>query len=215
MNPGTFKGEVIAVDIGATHLRAALVSATGETGTIRREHLRDTCRTADEITRSVLLAVMSLLREEGAKQVKAIGIAAAGPLDLSRGAIVHSPNMPFDRIDLTAPVSDASGLPVHLINDCSAGALAEVRFGPLKGAADLVYITISSGIGAGVIANRKLIIGHEGNAAEVGHMCVDTTWNLPCGCGGSGHWEAYASGTGIPAFFRRWTETHPAAHTLQ
>ncbi len=208
MNTGNRNRDVIAVDIGATHLRTGRISSSGRIGPIARENLRDTCLTADDVTRSVVAAVGTLLGGQGTAPVKGIGIAAAGPLDLSSGAIVQSPNMPFERIDITGPLGDAYGLPVYLLNDCAAGALAEVRFGPFRGTANLVYITMSSGIGAGVVVGGRLLAGHRGNAAEVGHMYVDTTYRLPCGCGGRGHWEAYASGTGIPAFFRRWTETH-------
>ncbi len=213
MDTGNRSNDVIAVDIGATHLRTARIAASGRIGPITRENLRETCRTADDVTRLVMAAVGALLGEQDSAPAEAIGIAAAGPLDLSSGAIVQSPNMPFERIDITGPLGDAYGLPAYLLNDCSAGALAEVRFGPLRGTADLVYITISTGIGAGVIAGGRLVTGHRGNAAEAGHMCVDTTYHLSCGCGGRGHWEAYASGSGIPVFFRRWTETHLPGHT--
>jgi len=215
VKPGNRAGDVIAIDIGATHLRSCRVSATGTIRTIRKEEIRKTCRTADDVTRSVVLAVTSLLEEQDRHRAEAVGIAAAGPLDLSSGAIVQSPNMPFERIDITGPLGDACGLPVYLLNDCAAGAVAEVRFGPLKGTENLVYITMSSGIGAGVVAGGRLVTGHRGNAAEVGHMCVDTTYHLPCGCGGSGHWEAYASGTGIPAFFREWIKTPLPKHLLR
>jgi len=199
---------VIGVDIGATHIRSGRISPTGKTDLLKKENLRQTCRTPDDVTRSVILAARDLLREDGAQQAAAIGIAAAGPLDLSSGAIVQSPNMPFERIEISGPLRETFDLPVYLLNDCAAGALAEVVFGPLKGTDELVYITMSSGIGAGVIAGGRLIAGSNGNAAEVGHMCVDSTYALPCGCGGNGHWEAYASGTAIPAFFRRWREMH-------
>ena len=208
MNTRNRGSTVIAVDIGATHLRSCRISPTGEAHLLKKENLRQTCRTPDDITRSVILAARELLGKEGSRQAAAIGIAAAGPLDLSSGTIVQSPNMPFENIEITGPLRDTFGLPVHLLNDCAAGALAEVAFGPLKGTDELVYITMSSGIGAGVIAGGRLITGTTGNAGEVGHMCVDSTYALPCGCGGSGHWEAYASGTGIPAFFRRWREMH-------
>jgi glucokinase len=215
VNTGNRNRDVIAADIGATHLRTSRMSASGRVGPITRENLRDICLTAEDVTHSVVAAVKALLEGDDTAPAEAIGIAVAGPLDLSSGTIVQSPNMPFERIDITGPLMDACGLPVYLLNDCAAGALAEVVFGPLRGTADLVYITMSSGIGAGVVAGGKLLTGHRGNAAEVGHTYVDTTYQLPCGCGGNGHWEAYASGTGIATFFRRWTETHLPDHTRQ
>ncbi|MCQ2355718.1 MAG: ROK family protein, partial [Methanocorpusculum sp.] len=77
-------------------------------------------------------------------------------------------------------------------------------YGGADSAHTVVYLTISTGIGAGVIANGSLLTGTDGNAGEVGHIIVDTSYDVRCGCGGLGHWEAYASGTGIPKFFHAW-----------
>jgi len=83
--------------------------------------------------------------------------------------------------------------------------LGEKYFGAGKKYSTLVYITMSSGIGGGAIVNNCLLLGKDGNAAEIGHMHVDSEYNLKCSCGkGLGHWEAYASGNNIPKFFRAW-----------
>jgi len=95
---------------------------------------------------------------------------------------------------------------VRLANDCHAGVLGEVVFGAAAGCRDLVYITFSTGIGGGVVSSGRLVLGRDGNAAEIGHFHVDNTWNLPCGCGATGHWEGYASGRFLPRFFSRWCE---------
>ena len=63
---------------------------------------------------------------------------------------------------------------------------------------------MSTGIGSGVISKGEILQGADGNAGEVGHFVVDTKYNIPCGCGGFGHWEAYASGSGMPRFFAEW-----------
>jgi glucokinase len=73
----------------------------------------------------------------------------------------------------------------------------------------VVYLTFSTGIGAGIISDGHLLSGAGGNAGEVGHLFVDSQYRLPCGCGGYGHWEAYASGTGIPNFFRAFCDQPP------
>jgi glucokinase len=90
------------------------------------------------------------------------------------------------------------------MNDCPAGALGEMYFGDGRGCRDFVYITISTGIGAGVVTGGKILLGRNGNAGEIGHFHVDTTYNATCGCGHPGHWEAYASGRHLPEFFSRW-----------
>jgi glucokinase len=100
-------------------------------------------------------------------------------------------------------------MPVSLLNDCNAAVLGEQAYGAGRGKQNIVYITISTGIGAGVVAGGALLLGRGGNAAEVGHFIVDTAYNLPCLCGkGKGHWERYASGAGMPVFFRHWAHEH-------
>jgi glucokinase len=100
------------------------------------------------------------------------------------------------------------GLPVILANDCHAGIIGEATYGDAQGIANAVYLTLSTGIGAGVLAGDRLLFGREGNAAEVGHFAVDTTYRIRCGCGHEGHWEGYASGRHLPGFFARWCEVH-------
>jgi glucokinase len=112
------------------------------------------------------------------------------------------------------PLGAEFGVPVRLANDCHAGVLGEAVFGAGTGCRDQVYITLSTGIGAGVVSRGRIILGRDGNAAEIGHFHVDSTWNLTCGCGGTGHWEGYASGRFLPRFFARWCELagHPAGN---
>ncbi len=98
------------------------------------------------------------------------------------------------------PLEKKLGVPVYVINDAEAAAWGEKIFGAGKDVENLVYLTISTGIGAGVIVDGRLILGKDGNAHEVGHMVIDVSDGLPCNCGGRGHWEAYASGSNIPRY---------------
>jgi len=118
--------------------------------------------------------------------------------------VINPPNISLPEIPLVAPLVKEFGIPVRLINDCPAGALGELYFGDGKGCRDFVYITISTGIGGGVVAGGKILLGRNGNAAEIGHFHVDTLYNVTCGCGYPGHWEAYASGRHLPEFFSHW-----------
>jgi glucokinase len=86
--------------------------------------------------------------------------------------------------------------------------LGEKEFGLGKGLSNLVYITLSTGIGGGAIVDGKLLIGKDGNAVEIGHMVIDKEGKLLCGCGKPGHWEAYCSGANIPRFVRLWFKSH-------
>ncbi len=207
-NPITCKMDtemhVAAVDLGATQLRAGIVDENGEITAFSRNKVANITN-AGEIQLMISDMVLDLSEMTGISP-KAIGISTAGPVDLKIGSVVGSPNMKCERIFLSGPLQERFKVPVKMMTDCKAGVLGEYYFGGAKDAATLVYLTFSTGIGAGVLERGKLLCGSTGNASEVGHLLVDTSWNMACGCGGTGHWEAYASGTGIPNFFRAWSE---------
>jgi len=140
-------------------------------------------------------------------RISCIGIGSAGPLDLKKGAIVHSPHLGFDRIPLLHPLEKEFKVPVCLVNDCVAAVVAEKLFGQGKKFANLVYVTMSSGIGGGVFVDNHLLRGKDGNAHEVGHNVIDHTRRLLCGCGKRGHWEAYCGGDNIPNLIRLQLES--------
>jgi len=120
--------------------------------------------------------------------IRAAGIGSIGPLDLAEGIIDNPANLPdtIDRIPLTGPVSKLiDSDDVYLHNDTTAGVIGE-RFFSDRNPDDMVYLTISSGIGAGVCVDGNVLTGWDGNAGEVGHMQLDPTGFMPCGCG----WKA-------------------------
>jgi glucokinase len=197
---------VVAVDLGATTTRVALV---GSGGKILRRAITSTPASGDSpetITRHLAGFIRGVLPAGQGSAPEAIGISVAGPIDHGRGAVVRPPNLPFREIPLAGPLGEEFGIPVRLANDCHAGVLGEVVFGAGAGCRNLVYITLSTGIGGGVVCDGRLVLGRDGNAAEIGHLHVDSAYNLPCGCGGTGHWEGYASGRFLPRFFARWCE---------
>lgn len=194
---------VIAVDLGATHLRAARIARDGR---IERGVVGDTPGegwSGEVVTRAIASAVAAVL---AGGHARAIGVASAGPLDLATGSIVGSPNMAFKTVPLVGPLAERFGLPVALVNDCRAGALGERWCGAGRGTENMVYVTFSTGIGGGAVVNGRLLLGRDGNAGEIGHLYVDSTYQIPCGCGNAGHWEGYASGSGMPRFFAAWSE---------
>lgn len=127
--------------------------------------------------------------------IETVAVAAAGPMDREKG-VFYPPNFAdqgLDEVQIVEPLENYGE--VKMINDCSSAVLGEYYYGDHQ-TENLVYITISSGIGAGVILNGNLIEAWEGNFAEVGHMKVGE--DLTCGCGREGHWEAYCSGNNLP-----------------
>lgn len=194
----------IAVDLGATNMRAGLVREDGQILSLLIAPTPPHPEDADVILRSLESLIARAVSATGMPPVAGMGISTAGPVDLQKGAVVNPPNIPLPFIPLAEPLGERFGLPVRFMNDCHAGARGEAAFGCGRGVENFVYLTISTGIGAGVYEQGRLLFGEDGNFAEVGHFVVETTWNLPCGCGGTGHWEGCGSGRFIPAFFLEW-----------
>ena len=141
-------------------------------------------------------------------------LASPGPLDLKRGLIAHTANLPYRDVPIIASLRELLGIEAYLVNDANAAALGEREWGAAKGRSNIFYLTISTGIGGGAIVDGRLLLGKEGNAAEVGHITIDSLGRLTCGCGSRGHWEAYCSGTGIPTLMRLiWEELGEAERT--
>ena len=189
---------VIAVDLGGTQLRAALCTPDG---TIHQRVSKKTrARRGPE---AVLERIGQTIEqiwpqlEQGRAPVRAIGISAPGPLDPFKGVVLSSPNLPgWDNLPLRDIVSGRFEVPVCVGNDANLAALGEHRFGAGRGYDDMIYMTISTGIGGGIIAGGRLFLGHKGLAGEIGHTVLQP--NGPqCGCGNRGCLEALASGTAI------------------
>ncbi len=196
----------IAVDLGGTNLRAALVDSDATILVHTATSTPATGPSGRVITAAIIARIEALLETAEGREVAAIGVASAGPLDLGRGWVTNSPNIAFPVVEITGPLRERFGLPVALINDARAGILGECWAGAARGSEDAVYVTLSTGIGGGVVANGHLLLGMSGNAGEIGHILVDTRYNLTCGCGYRGHWEGYASAKYVPRFFAAWRE---------
>ena len=199
----------VGVDLGATNLRAAV--ADGE-GTILATARDATPRgpTGIAVTEAVLDAVRTACANAGIEpdQVRAAGIGSIGPLDLAAGTVEEPANLPdgLGTIPLVGPIEKlVDSQRVYLHNDTNAGCIGE-RFYSDRNPDDMVYLTISSGIGAGVSVDGRVLSGWDGNAGEVGHMVVDPQGRRTCGCGRDGHWEAYCSGNNIPKYARMLAE---------
>ena len=187
---------VLAIDIGGTNIRTAVVSDKYQI--IAKEK----CLTlADEGPQSViermLSAVDHLLGNVSLSQLHSISIAAAGAINVEEGVVTLSPNLPgWHDVPLRDIVAKKYGINTFLINDANAAALGEHRFGAGRGINNLIYLTVSTGIGGGIIIDNRLYSGECGGAGEIGHMTIDV--NGPrCSCGNIGCLERLASGTAM------------------
>lgn len=193
-------GVILAFDVGGTKLAAAVVD--GE-GVVLASFRRPTPRSDWRAAVTELIAAGRAALERVAGNPVAGGIACGGPLDLARELVLSPPNLPgWDEVPLVDIMEAEFGVPMMMDNDANAAALALRRWGPWAGVDDLVYLTVSSGIGSGIISGGQLLRGSAGNGAEAGHMPV--RWSgRRCECGQRGCLEAYSSGTSIA---RRATE---------
>ncbi len=189
---------LLAIDIGGTKLALGVAepeafAATGALLRMAKEPIPP-----PGTPEPVIARVIELAREllAGARPA-AIGISIGGPLDHLTGTVVNFPHLPeWKGVELCRILSEALGAPARLDNDANLGALAEHRWGAGRGLDDMVYITVSTGIGGGVIVGGRLLHGVGSAAGEIGHITVQTDGPL-CACGNPGCLERMASGTNI------------------
>ncbi|WP_150274457.1 ROK family protein [Paenibacillus tepidiphilus] len=188
----------IGIDIGGTKTALGLVSSGGQVLS-KTSLTTDLSLTPSDMVYKIAAAAKQLLSGSGLQEsdLQGIGIGAPGPLNTKLGQIAEPPNL---RSWWNFPVVEAFKrhfqAPIVLENDATAAALAEKWLGAAKAADHFVYITISTGIGAGIYSHGRLITGATGNAGDIGHMVIDAGGPL-CGCGQRGCFEYIASGTAI------------------
>ncbi|QKY21470.1 ROK family protein [Halolamina sp. CBA1230] len=197
-----------AVDLGASNVKAVIGDSDGTVVSRagrRTPHGPD----GDAVVDAMVAATQEALSDADvtAEEIVRCGVGSIGPLDKAAGELGRSANLGpnVDRVPLADPLADLLDADVTVVNDANAGVIGE-RFYADRSPDDMAYLTISSGIGAGVAVDGRVLSGWDGNAAEVGHFTVDAG-GLTCGCGADGHWEAYCSGTNIPQHARYVHET--------
>jgi glucokinase len=187
----------LGFDLGGTQLRAALA----ENGKIVRKAATDTDTPGGP--EAILKQIKAIAREvcegEALSSVSGVGIASPGPINTDTGTIDHIPSMPgWMSFPLRQRMQELFGVPVFLENDAIAAAYGEWKQGAGRGLKHMVYVTVSTGIGGGVIVDGRLLHGRRGMAAHIGHIHLSMT-GPRCSCGGTGCFEVYASGTALGA----------------
>jgi glucokinase len=220
---------VIGIDIGGTKVAIGIVDEFGSV------HAQTRIPTnliipPSEMIEQIVQSIHLLFEESGLhlEQVMGIGIGAPGPVDAQNGMITCPPNLPnWIQVPIVAELEATFGVPVRLENDASAAALAEKWVGAAQDNGNFVYMTISTGIGAGLYLDGRLITGSRGNAGDIGHMVIDPTKGT-CPCGQKGCFEWLASGTAIARrgseimgaelttkeVFDLYKEKHPKIYTM-
>lgn len=192
---------VLAADFGGTHLRAAVVDENGRI-LARDERPTPAEATAASVTAEIVSLLRSVAPGPGAAP-SAVCIATAGLVDADAGRVILAPNIPgFRNLPLTEPVAAALGMPAFIENDASAAALGEFRFGAGRGLRHLLHATLGTGIGGGLVIDRRLYRGAKGLAGEIGHIVIDPS-GPRCNCGSRGCLEALVSGVAFAQRARR------------
>ncbi len=188
----------IAIDIGGTQMRAAAFPSEGyQPITVQRVPTQN----PDVSPREILVELIKSVCPAN-EEITSIGLAAPGPLNPKTGVIFTAPNIPaFQDFPIVEYLQSKFSVPVFLDNDANLAALGEWKAGAGQGHDHLIYLTISTGIGSGIITDGRLLHGAQGIAAELGHVTVIPDGPM-CGCGHRGHLEAIASGKNIA----RWTK---------
>lgn len=180
---------IIAVDVRPTQTTVAVADVNGA---LSSQQVMETPPDSEKATRAIVRQVQTLVKSCRGKKIEGIGVTLPGRYDPRRQRLAFAPNLRWQDWDIASQLVDATGLAVVAENAANACVLAAVWFGQAEGARDLVAITVSEGIGTGVMVNGQLMRGVGGMAGEFGHVPIDPGGPL-CSCGSRGCWETLAS----------------------
>ncbi len=191
---------VVGVDIGGTNMSAAVVAGPPARILTRRRVPTEPRRGPEDGLRRLSDLIDQVISDADAAQIGGIGIGCTGPVDSIKGTVHNPYTLPtWDGLSLVAPLSARFSLPVVLLNDCDVAALGEHWAGAGRGTRHMLYITVSTGIGGGIIIDNRLHIGVGLTAGEIGHHVIDLN-GPPCYCGARGCWEMLAAAPAIARF---------------
>jgi glucokinase len=191
------KSFVIGIDLGGTKINGALADLEGKV--LSKFTMPTNASEGEQAVLGRIVEVIETVIEKANKtvdEIKTIGIGSPGPLDAKAGIIITTPNLPFRNFQLVKPIIEKFNIPTFLDNDANVAAIGEYMLGSGKGTTNMIYITVSTGIGGGAILDGRVYRGSTSNALEVGHMTIVPD-GPRCNCGNNGCIEALASGTAI------------------
>ncbi len=206
---------IVGIDIGGTKVAGGLVNQQGRlmkalvVPTRAKEGLKASYQ-------QILILIERLIHDAGPKEnVAGIGLCAPGSINPRTGTVLTAPNLPgWKNFPLAGKIAKRFGLPTKLENDANAAALGEALFGAGVGYRDIFYVTVSTGVGTGIIINRAVYHGKNGVAGEGGHVSIDYRSPFRCGCGSLGCIEALAAGPGMARRARVFLEQEYTAPSL-
>jgi predicted NBD/HSP70 family sugar kinase len=192
---------IIGVDVRPTQTTVALADANGK---FISQEVMDTSADPNVALDALIECIQHIKRSCRGKKIEGVGISLPGRFDQGADRLVFAPNLKWRDVDIRNPIAKATGLEVELENAANACVLAEVWFNRAEECRNLVVLTVSEGIGTGLLANGELVRGLNGMAGEFGHVPIDPEGPL-CGCGSRGCWEVFGSNR---AALRYYFESH-------
>lgn len=194
----------LGIDLGGTKILTAVVDDQGKM--LSRDYRSTPAQQGqDAVIEAMAQSARAAVEQAGLgmSDLSAAGIGVPGPCNPKTGILHTTPNLPGWRdVPIKDIMADQLDRAVYLVNDANAAGLAEYHFGAGRGARSLIYVTVSTGIGGGIVLDGEIYTGPAGLAAEIGHITIDDKGPL-CNCGNLGCWEALASGTALATRARR------------
>ncbi|HEX7463817.1 MAG TPA: ROK family protein [Actinomycetota bacterium] len=182
--------QALGIDVGGTKIAALRVARDGAV------LARAMVPTPAEDPEATIGAMIEVATDLITPAVVAVGVGAAGMVDVGEGILRYAPNLAWRELPIARLMREALELPCQVDNDGNVAAWGEYRFGAGRGYRHMLLVTVGTGIGGGIVAGRRLFRGAHGFAAEIGHVIVEPG-GPPCGCGNRGCWEQVASGQAI------------------
>jgi glucokinase len=185
-----------AVDVGATKTLVTVRWLPLDPWEAGGRAVRAATPTTPDGLVHLVAAALERLADEAGGRLAAVGVGTPGPLDAARGVILHAPNQGWHDVPLAALLAARLAVPVTIDDDANAGALGEATLGAGRGADPVAYVTVSTGVGSGLVVDGRIVHGAHGAAGEIGHLVADPA-GPRCSCGRRGCVEAFAAGSGL------------------
>lgn len=184
----------VGIDLGGMSIKAGLVD--DNYNIIKKDSVVTDLNSGEQIIQDIIMLCERMKEATPDKKLDSIGIGVPGHVDSKSKKVVYCNNIPVSDVDLRARVEEACGVKTYIDNDANVAALGEVIAGAAKGYDSAVMITLGTGVGSGIVINRRIFVGCNGAAGELGHMVIKED-GLVCNCGRRGCFELYASATAL------------------
>ncbi len=184
----------VGIDLGGMSVKAGLVD--DNYNIVKKDSVVTDINSGEQIINDIIMLCERMKAATPDGKLDSIGIGVPGHVDSKSKMVLYCNNVPISNIDVRAKVEEACGVKTFIDNDANVAALGEVIAGAAKGYDSAVMITLGTGVGSGIVINRRIFVGCNGAAGELGHMVIKED-GLPCNCGRHGCFELYASATAL------------------